>query len=79
MNVRKPLMPCLSAAACWSAVFTWAFGGTIVRSSDARRSCETPSFAATEIAVKPWMRMSSRAWPIVKTPYVAPPSDSTSP
>ena len=79
MNERNVSTFFLSAFACSSAVLTWTSPGTTDRISRTSRSCETPGFAATEIAVKPFSSSRSCAVGIVKTAIVAPPRVSTSP
>ena len=79
MNERNEFTFFWSALACSSAVLTWTLPGTAERSSRTSRSFETPGFAATEMAVKPFSSSMACAVGIVNTAIVAPPRLSTSP
>ena len=75
MNVMNARHVLLVRLACSSAVLHLAVPGTTRWSRRTSSSCETPGFAATEIAVKPFMCSSVLRVGIVKTANVAPPSD----
>ena len=79
MNETNSPTPSPSACACSAPVLTCAVTGMAVRIASMRRSCPTPSFAATATASKPVLPSTVRAVSTSKSAIVAPPRLSTSP